>query len=92
MADDILTDEKGRIHRLIEWFHLDPLKFRRWIRSFLAWLAGILTMVISSGIDTAVNWTWHDWLKRLGVASLFGIVGAINLGDKNPPPDPAPKP
>jgi hypothetical protein len=92
MADDILSDEKGHIHRFIEWLHMDPLMFRRWLRAFIAWLAGILTMVISSGMEVALNWTWHDWTKRIGVAALFGIVGAINLGDKNLPVDPAVKP
>jgi hypothetical protein len=82
---DFLDDENGKIHRFIEWFHGDPLKLRRWFRGFIAWLAGILTQVLAAGIDAAVDWKWQDWAKRLGVAALFGVVGIINLGDKNLP-------
>jgi hypothetical protein len=90
--DEVLTDEKGKIHRLIEWLHGDPLKIRRWVRGFIAWLAGILTQVLAAGIDAAVDWKWQDWVKRLGVAGLFGLVGLINLGDKNlPTPTPEEK-
>lgn len=90
--DEVLTDEKGKIHRLIEWLHGDPLKVRRWLRSFLAWVGAMGMMVIAPGVDSAVDWTWKQWAKRLGVAAIFGVVGAINLGDKNVPTDPATKP
>ncbi len=85
VVDEVLADEKGHIHRFIEWLHGDPLKVRRWLRSFLAWMGAMGMMVIAPGIDTAVTWTWRDWLKRCFIAAIFGIVGAINLGDKNPP-------
>lgn len=87
MADDVFTDEKSWVHRLIDWFHGDPMKVRRWVRSFLAWLASIGMMVITPGIDAALAWGWRDWAKRLGVAAIFGAVGAINLGQKNVEPE-----
>ena len=90
-ADGVLTDEKGRIHRTIEWFHGDPLKVRRWVRALLAWIGAMGMMVIAPGIDSALSWTWQEWLKRLAIAGIFGIVGAINLGQKNDPvPEAAP--
>ena len=50
---DFLQDEDGKIHRLIHWLHGDPLKVRRWFRSFLAWLGAMGMMVIAPGMDTA---------------------------------------
>lgn len=71
--------------RLQKWLKEDDMKIRRWVRAFLAWLAGIGTQLMASGLDAAMTWTLKEWGKRLLIAALFGTVGAINLGQKNPP-------
>lgn len=74
-----------KVHqRVRRWVKNDRVKYRRWIRAFLAWLSGIGTFIVAAGFDTAMSWTLADWGKRLMVAAVFGTVGAINLGDKNP--------
>lgn len=78
--------------RFTTWLKEDELKMRRWLRAFLAWVASIMTQVLAVGYDTAMTWSWKDWAKRLAIAAIFGTVGAINLGEKNPTPDPVEKP
>ena len=57
----------------------------------MAWLGAMGAMLAPYGMDTMMTWSMKEWGKRLIIAGLFGAVGAMNLGDKNPdPPQSAP--
>jgi hypothetical protein len=74
------------IRKSVNWVKNDRIKSQRWTRAFLAWFGAMGSMLVGPGINAAINWSLQDWGKRLLVAGIFGIVGAINLGDKNAEP------
>ena len=72
--------------RFTIWVKNDTIRWRRYARSFLAWFGGMMIPIVGQGIEKVALWDTKTWAKNLGVAAVFGVVGAINLGDKNPPP------
>lgn len=75
------------------WWRNDALKRRRLLRGFIGWLGGAAMQMAIVGPDVMMTWTTKRWAIGFAVAAIPGLMGLINLGDKNPPTQPpAPSP
>lgn len=73
------------LHRAWHWLVTDELKFRRWLRGFLAWLTASMLQMSLAGVDAMAEWPVKKWVIAFWISGLSGVVGLINLGEKNKP-------
>lgn len=71
-------------HRIWHWFVTDDMKLRRWLRGFLMWVLTSALQMSAAGLDAMAEWSVKKWLIAFGISGVGGLIGLINLGEKNP--------
>jgi hypothetical protein len=72
-----------QIKKAAEAMQKDNMKLRRYTRGVLAWLGATALQMTAVGPDVMMTWTPKRWVMGFLASGIVGIVGLINLGEKN---------